>query len=347
MPRKRSGPSEAPGGGDEQLYRELVEVSQGLICKHDLRGTLLYTNLSSARELGYPPGELTGRNLRELLAPSVAHLFDGYLQRIAAVGTHHGLMRLRKRDGEERLWFFRNQLVTVPGHEGYVVGHAVDVTERVEAEHTLRESEERARAVIEALEEGIVFEGTDGRLSGWNAAAERILQRSAEELHGLNTRDLRWGPIRDDGSPFPPAEFPGAVTLRTGQPCSRVIMGLERPSGEVVWLEINSQPLLRPEIEKPYGVVVSFTDVTARRRREQEREADLADTLAKLRILRGLLPICASCKRIRDDQGDWHQIESYVRDHSEAEFTHGVCPDCMEQLMADRPSPGGPDRRGA
>ncbi|MGH7534670.1 MAG: PAS domain-containing protein [Gemmatimonadales bacterium] len=98
---------------DDLQYRELVEVSQGLICRHDLRGKVLYTSPAAAHQLGFEPHELIGRDIRDGLARSVAHLFDAYLERIRTQGTDHGLLRLRKRDGEERLWFYRNQLVTV------------------------------------------------------------------------------------------------------------------------------------------------------------------------------------------------------------------------------------------
>ncbi len=64
------------------------------------------------------------------------------------------------------------------------------------------------------------------------------------------------------------------------------------------------------------------------RHRNQELEA----TLHEVRHLRGILPICASCKKIRDDKGYWHQVELYIRDHSEAEFSHGICPECMAKL---------------
>ena len=57
--------------------------------------------------------------------------------------------------------------------------------------------------------------------------------------------------------------------------------------------------------------------------------------LSELKVLGGLLPICASCKKIRDDQGYWSQIESYIRDHSEADFSHGICPDCAKIIYPD------------
>jgi AmiR/NasT family two-component response regulator len=60
--------------------------------------------------------------------------------------------------------------------------------------------------------------------------------------------------------------------------------------------------------------------------------AELQDALAQVKTLSGLLPMCASCKKVRDDEGYWHQVEVYIRDHSEVNFTHGICPDCAGRL---------------
>jgi PAS domain S-box-containing protein len=76
-------------------------------------------------------------------------------------------------------------------------------------------------------------------------------------------------------------------------------------------------------------------EIEERKRAEREREKlilELTEALEKVKTLSGLLPICASCKKIRDDKGYWNQIESYIRSHSEAEFTHGLCPDCLRKL---------------
>ena len=85
-----------------------------------------------------------------------------------------------------------------------------------------------------------------------------------------------------------------------------------------------------------------------RRRAEQQREEvirQLEQALAEVRKLSGLLPICAHCKKIRDDHGYWNRIEEYLRDHSEAEFSHGICPDCSHQLFGEYTDemPGLPD----
>jgi PAS domain S-box-containing protein len=82
-------------------------------------------------------------------------------------------------------------------------------------------------------------------------------------------------------------------------------------------------------------VQVAVADITGRRRAEAEKSRlmrELEASLAHVKRLSGLLPICASCKRIRDDGGYWQQVEAYVSSHSEAEFTHGLCPECADKL---------------
>ena len=78
--------------------------------------------------------------------------------------------------------------------------------------------------------------------------------------------------------------------------------------------------------------------VAERKRAEAEREkliVELQDAVAKINKLNGLLPICAHCKKIRDDKGYWKQIESYISEHSEAEFSHGICPECAKKLYPE------------
>jgi hypothetical protein len=68
---------------------------------------------------------------------------------------------------------------------------------------------------------------------------------------------------------------------------------------------------------------------------EEERERlikELQDAVADIKVLSGLVPICSSCKKIRDDKGYWTQLEGYIQAHSQAKFSHGVCPDCMKKL---------------
>ena len=79
-------------------------------------------------------------------------------------------------------------------------------------------------------------------------------------------------------------------------------------------------------------------EIAERQRAERERElliGQLQEALASIKTLRGLVPICAACKKIRDDGGYWNQLESYLHSHTEAEFSHGICPQCAQQLYGD------------
>lgn len=79
-------------------------------------------------------------------------------------------------------------------------------------------------------------------------------------------------------------------------------------------------------------------EVDIRRQAETEKDRlilDLEKALGEVKTLSGFLPICANCKNIRDDKGYWNQIESYIRDHSDAEFSHGICPECIKKLYPE------------
>ncbi len=102
-------------------------------------------------------------------------------------------------------------------------------------------------------------------------------------------------------------------------------------------LDLRASPLV-DRLRKPAGRLLLIRDVTEGRKIEREREkliGELREALADIRTLRGLLPICASCKKIRDDGGYWQNLEQYVTDHSEAQFSHSLCPDCMRKLYPD------------
>lgn len=94
----------------------------------------------------------------------------------------------------------------------------------------------------------------------------------------------------------------------------------------------------RNEVGKPTKITGIIQDITERKRAETEREKlinQLKTALDKVKTLRGLLPICSHCKKIRDDQGYWNSIESYLHEHSEAEFSHSICQECAKKYYPD------------
>ncbi len=111
---------------------------------------------------------------------------------------------------------------------------------------------------------------------------------------------------------------------------------------EIRDVEIYANPIFINDKEYSFSIV---HDITARRiaeeklkQKELERERlieELQEALVDVKTLSGLFPICASCKKIRDDKGYWNRIDSYIQEHSEAKFSHGLCPQCTDDLYGD------------
>jgi PAS domain S-box-containing protein len=99
-----------------------------------------------------------------------------------------------------------------------------------------------------------------------------------------------------------------------------------------------SRSVIKDEKQNAVSMVGIVRDISQRKRAEEEREKlikKLQAALADVKTLSGFIPICASCKKIRDDQGYWNQIEAYIQEHSGAEFSHSICPDCMKKLYSN------------
>src|ERR1700733_9522948 len=155
---------------NEEHYRDLVENSLDLICTHDLTGVVLTVNLAAARTLGYEPGEIVDRNVREFLSPESHEEFDEFLAAISKKRTYAGLMRLRTKHAETRIWSFTSTLRTEGVQIPCVRGVAHDVTDILQAQKALRKSEERLRVAAQV-----------GRMYAWewDPATDSVL-RSAE-----------------------------------------------------------------------------------------------------------------------------------------------------------------------
>ena len=98
---------------------------------------------------------------------------------------------------------------------------------------------------------------------------------------------------------------------------------------------LTSKVPLRDKEGRVFGLLGICTDITDRKKMELENESlirELKDAISKVKTLGGLLPICSNCKKIRDDKGYWNKLEGYLREHSDASFTHSICPQCKEKL---------------
>ena len=172
----------------------------------------------------------------------------------------------------------------------------------------------------------------DGTYQYVNVAFSRHFDRRPEEVIGRRIHDI---------FPADEAEKRMAVVRRAFATAETIVFEVRVPmsDGNDRFFLTSVKPILDPA-GRVASVVCTSKDITERKREERERDrliADLKNALAHVRTLSGLLPICSNCKKVRDDHGYWVQIEAYVRDHSQADFTHGICPDCRRRLYPDAP----------
>jgi PAS domain S-box-containing protein len=137
---------------------------------------------------------------------------------------------------------------------------------------------------------------------------------------------------KDDFELFPKELAEGFIAddrsvIQTGQPVINREECIIDGKGQKHLLLTTKLPF-RDESNQIVGLIGIGRDVTERER----LIAELQDALADVKLLSGLVPICANCKKIRDDQGYWTQIESYIQDRSSAKFSHSICPDCAAKL---------------
>lgn len=185
-------------------------------------------------------------------------------------------------------------------------------------------------AIVQSSEDAIFSTTPDGVIASWNGGAEKMFGFSAADVMGHPATILQPPGHRNGLSGVP-------EMIARGERLARLESHCHRKDGKGIEVAI-AVSAIHDSRGKVTGVSFIARDITDAKRAEKERLqliAELTDTLAKVHALGGLLPICASCKKIRNDEGYWEQVETYIRNHSSAEFTHSICPDCTERLYPE------------
>jgi PAS domain S-box-containing protein len=186
------------------------------------------------------------------------------------------------------------------------------------------ESRSLLAAIVASSDDAIISTTLDGMILSWNQGAERTFGYVASEMVGQ--------PV----SLLIPRDRPNELTrilekFKQGEHAQRYETVRVRKDGKYVTVSLVVSPV-KDATGSIIGASSIARDITERKREEAERLQlihELTNALQHVKALSGLLPICASCKKIRDDRGYWQSVEVYIRDHSDAEFSHSICPECM------------------
>ena len=200
--------------------------------------------------------------------------------------------------------------------------------------------DEPRRALLDGIVDYAIY-GLDeeGRITGWNAGAEWIGGHLGSEIQGQHFSCLYTPEVAETGQPVY-ALVQAAVLGRFREETIWL-----RKDGTLFWADVAIVSLPPGPENFPAFALVAH-DISERKEREAEREQaikELQHTLHDVKILAGLLPICASCKKVRDYTGQWHPLEVYLRAHSEATVIHEFCDECARHIRSSRGErPGAP-----
>lgn len=208
-----------------------------------------------------------------------------------------------------------------------------EVSERKQIEKKLLKSEEKFRDLYENAPNSYFSVGTDSIIRSCNRRAKELLGYTKKKLIGRSVFELYAD--TPEGKAKAEEVF---KKFMAGEAVNDVEIQMKRSDNTLIWVSLSVNIILDKdgEIVESRSMVVDITD---RKHVEEDRDrviVELKKALSEVKKLSGLLPICSNCKKIRDDEGYWKRIEQFISEHSEAEFTHGLCPDCAAKLYPRR-----------
>lgn len=192
-------------------------------------------------------------------------------------------------------------------------------------EEVLRKTQTKLQAILDNTQQSFLLLDRQGRIQAFN----RVAAADAGTILGQSIREGESFYELLKNSEYSATNFTRALTGETVAVERDFQIGAQR-----FWFIFTYNPVVA-DTGQVVGVCFNAMNITARKQVETEREqliTELKEVLTQVKRLSGLLPICASCKKIRDDQGYWHQVESYLQDHAGVDFSHGICPDCRLML---------------
>ena len=208
----------------------------------------------------------------------------------------------------------------------------VEVTQRRQVEEDLRESEKKYQDLYDnAPDMFISVDGKTATILKCNQTLAKILGFTKEEIIGRPVFDLY---TPDSAEHAKSTVFP--MFVKTGT-IKEEEFQLQRKDGSTINVSLNVSA-----VKDEKGNILQsrsvLRDITKRKQAEEEREKlikELQESLKEIKTLRGILPLCSFCKKIRDDKGYWEQVDVYIHKHSQADISHSLCPDCAKEHYPD------------
>ena len=219
-------------------------------------------------------------------------------------------------------------LTDAAGNTTGVLGVIADISQQKQRQAALRESEQRFRMAFDDGPIGMALVNPHGRFLRVNHALCDFLGYSESELRAIDFQSITHPEDLEKDLTFLQQVLAGKIL---SYQMEKRYFHKQR---QIVYVRLSVSLVRNPDGE-PFYFVAQIENITELKRRETEREeliTELRESLARVKTLSGLIPICGWCKNVRADKGYWQTVEQYVLSQTEATFSHGICPDCQEKF---------------
>jgi len=320
----RKQKSEAALRKSELRYRNLFETANdAIIIFEPAREIILEVNKKACEIYGFTKGEFEGMSLKKI-SKNVSR-GEEMIQQTLENQRSNVFEAEHLTHGGKTLFVHINASVIDYDGQKAILSLNRDVSDQKQAEARIR----LLAQTVASAKDCIYITNLEGNILFVNDAFAQEHGYTADELQSKNISVINSHPtisgITNNISPYThESDWYGEIQHR-------------RKDGTDFPVELWSS-MVYNENNEPVAVVGVSRNISERKRYEQDREkliTELKEALTEVKTLTGLLPICSSCKKIRDDKGYWTQVETYVAKHSDAVFTHGLCPDCTKELFPE------------
>lgn len=309
-----------------QEYLRVVNTIQDGVVIANKSGKILFVNRAFTDLYQYEMKEALGMRTKSLIHPEYLGTLERFSDHLLDNDSFIGQAVNLRRDGTCFFADLRGAKISFHGEECFLVV-VRDISRRKKAQKALKDSEQLYYALFEKNTSMILLVNPeDGRIVNANPAASSFYGYNRQQFTKMKIQDL---------SELAQPEVDQMLSFVQRGESNHFHFQHRLADGEVRDVEVFAGPI---RVGGNLLICSIVHDISVRRRVEQEKEIlieELQGAIKEIKTLRGILPICAHCKKIRDDSGYWNQIESYINQHSEASFSHGICPSCIEKLYPD------------
>ncbi len=308
---------------NDEIYKSLFENSHSVaLIIHPETGSIIDANKAACKYYSYEKRELKNMHIQDINRLSKEQIFQE-MQNAKAESRNYFNFPHRLANGEIRdVEVFSSPIII--GHRKVLYSIIHDISARKRIEKQIEIERHFSEALINSLPGVMYVFDRLGHYKRWNKNFETVTGYSSNQIKTMNPLDFITTEDKTrTRKTIEKVFYEGNGTIEAGY---------STISGQIIPYLFTGYKFVQNNMDYLVGVGLDISDRIKTEKEKENLIDKLQETLSQVKQLSGFLPICASCKNIRDDKGYWNQIESYIKEHSEAEFSHSICPDCAKKL---------------